>query len=165
VILGNMTPRGVAQSVETVRNAAADNDRTPGAVDVIGRVTVLVDEDLDRARATVGRIAGFYLSTDVYRRSLTRQGFGTEVERFAARWDGGQRSRAVEQLSDEVLGAFAVYGDEQSVRRRIAQFREAGLEAPILYPIVPRDGAPATDGEGDGAVERMLAVASRLLAA
>jgi probable F420-dependent oxidoreductase len=161
VILGNMTPRGVAQSVETVRNAAADSNRAPGAVDVIGRVAVLVDEDLARARARVGRIAGFYLSTDVYRRSLTRQGFGAEVDRFAARWDVGERSRAVEQLSDEVLGAFAVFGDEQTVRGGIALFREAGLEAPILYPIVSGDGAPALD-EGADAMERLLTVVSRL---
>ncbi|SFE38962.1 LLM class flavin-dependent oxidoreductase [Blastococcus tunisiensis] len=160
-ILGNMTPRGVAQAVEVLRNAAADSNRAPAAVDVIGRVTLLVDEDLDRARARVRRIAGFYLSTDVYRRSLTRQGFGDEVGRFAASWDAGERSRAVEQLSDEVLGAFAVFGDEQTVRSGIARFREAGLEAPILYPIVSVEGAPATDGEGDGAA-RLLAVASRL---
>jgi probable F420-dependent oxidoreductase len=158
VILGNMTPRGVAQSVQIVRRAAADSNREPKAVDVIGRVSVLVDEDLDRARAVVGRIAGFYLSTDVYRRSLTRQGFGPEVERFAATWDGGDRGRAVEQLSDEILSAFAVFGDEQAVRRGIAQFREAGLDAPILYPIVPADGAPG----GEGVLERTLAVVSRL---
>ena len=162
VILGNMTPRGVAQAVETLRNAAADRGRAPGAVDVIGRVTVLVEDDLDRARARVGRIAGFYLSTDVYRRSLTRQGFGAEVDRFAARWDVGERSQAVEQLSDEVLSAFAVFGDEQTVRGGIARFREAGLEAPILYPIVSSDGVPTPGGEGDGAAERLLAVASRL---
>jgi probable F420-dependent oxidoreductase len=161
VILGNMTPRGVAQAVETLRNAAADSDRAPGAVDVIGRVSLLVDEDLDRARARVGRIAGFYLSTDVYRRSLTRQGFGAEVDRFAARWDAGERSRAVEQLSDEVLGAFVVFGDEQTVRAGIARFREAGLAAPILYPIVSGDGTPAS-GDENGVAERLLAVASRL---
>ncbi|SNR53484.1 LLM class flavin-dependent oxidoreductase [Blastococcus mobilis] len=160
VILGNMTPRGVAQSVETVRNAAADSGRTPEAVDIIGRVTVLVEEDLDLARATVGRIAGFYLSTDVYRRSLTRQGFGAEVDRFAATWDGGERAAAVEQLSDEILNAFAVFGDEQTVTRGIARFREAGLQAPILYPIVQG----ATPADGDGAVERLVAVASRLRA-
>jgi len=158
VILGNMTPHGVAQSVQTLRNAASESNRAPDAVDVIGRVSVLVEEDLDRARTIVGRIAGFYLSTDVYRRSLTRQGFGTEVERFATAWDGGKRGQAVEQLSDDVLGAFAVFGDERSVRRGITRFREAGLNAPIFYPIVPPTGATA----GDDVLERTLAVASLL---
>lgn len=153
VILGNMTPAGIAHSAEVVRNAAADSNREAGAVDVIARVSVLVDDDRERARVRVGRIAGFYLSSEIYRRSLTRQGFGAEVERFAGRWDAGERSRAVEELDDEVLGAFATFGDERAVRRRVAEFRAAGLDAPILYPIVPVDGA------GDECVlERTLAV-------
>lgn len=157
VILGNMTPSGIAHSAEVVRNAAADSGRDPGVVDVIARVSVLVDDDAARARARVGRIAGFYLSSDVYRRSLTRQGFGAEVERFADRWDAGERSRAVEQLDDEVLSAFAVFGDEQAVRRRISQFREAGLDAPLLYPIVHSD-----EGGDRDVLARTLDIVSRL---
>lgn len=128
-----------------------------GAVDLIARFSVLVDDDVKRARARVGRIAGFYLSSDVYRRSVTRQGFGAEVERFADGWDAGERSGAVEQLGDEILSAFAVFGDEQTVGSRIAQFRAAGLDAPMLYPIVPGDGASYED-----VVDRTLAVLSRL---
>jgi probable F420-dependent oxidoreductase len=165
IILGNMTPQGVAQSVETVRNAAADRGREPGAVDVVGRISVLVEEDLDRARARVRRIAGFYLSTDVYRRSLSRQGFGAQVDHFAARWDAGERRRAVEQLSDEVLGAFTVFGDERTVKDGIARFREAGLQAPILYPMDTADPARGSEGKDDGAVERLMAVTTALLGA
>ena len=162
IILGNMTPQGVARSVETARNAAADSAREPGDVDVIGRVSVLVEEDLDRARARVGRIAGFYLSTSVYRRSLSRQGFGHEVDRFAARWDAGERRQAVGELSDEILGAFVVFGSERTVKESIARFRTAGLDAPILYPMVAGDRIPAPE-EGDRAVERSLAVTAALL--
>lgn len=146
VILGNMTPRGVAQAVESVTRAAVDSGRSEGDVDIIGRVSVLVEEDLERARAVVGRIAGFYLSSDVYRRSLTRQGFGDEVERFSTTWDAGNRAHAVAELGDEVLGAFAVFGDVLTVKAKIDEFRAAGLAAPILYPIVPSDADhPAED--------------------
>lgn len=145
VILGNMTPRGVAQAAEHVRRAAADSGRGDGSVDIIGRVSVLVEDDLEQARAVVGRIAGFYLSTDVYRSSLTRQGFGDEVQQFAARWDAGDRPRAVGELGDELLSAFAVFGDVEAVKAKIAEFRTAGLTAPILYPIVPPDATRAAD--------------------
>lgn len=136
VILGNMTPRGVARSAGIVRDAASRSGRDAGAVEIIGRVSVLVEDDLPRARAVVRRIAGFYLSADVYRRSLTRQGFGAEVDRFATHWDGGERARALEVLGDDLLGAFAVFGDVTSVKAKIAEFRAAGLAVPILYPIV-----------------------------
>jgi alkanesulfonate monooxygenase SsuD/methylene tetrahydromethanopterin reductase-like flavin-dependent oxidoreductase (luciferase family) len=128
-----------------VRRAAADRGRGAGSVDIIGRVSVLVEDDLERARAVVGRIAGFYLSTDVYRSSLTRQGFGDEVGQFAARWDAGDRSRAVGELGDELLSAFAVFGDVEAVKAKIAEFRTAGLTAPILYPVVPPDAKRPAD--------------------
>lgn len=137
VILGNMTPTGVAQAAAAVADAAEAGGRSASDVDVIGRVSILVEDDVDLARTLVGRIAGFYLSTDVYRRSLTRQGYGADVEEFAARWDAGNRAAAVAGLSDDVLGAFAVFGDLGAVAARIGEYRSAGLASPLLYPLLP----------------------------
>lgn len=145
VILGNMTPKGVAQAVGAVALAREAAGRGRSEVDVVGRVSILVEEDLERARLLVGRIAGFYLSTDVYRRSLIRQGHADDVEEFALRWDRGARAAAVAGLSDEVLSAFAVFGDLDAVTSRIADFRTAGLDVPLLYPIVPSGDGDATD--------------------
>lgn len=145
VILGNMTPKGVAQAVGAVAVAREAAGRGQSEVDVIGRVSILVEEDLERARILVGRIAGFYLSTDVYRRSLTRQGHGHVIEEFAGRWDGGERAAAVAGLSDEVLSAFAVFGDLDAVTSRVTEFRTAGLEVPLLYPIISSGDRDSTE--------------------
>jgi probable F420-dependent oxidoreductase len=145
VILGNMTPSGVARSAGIVTEAASRCGRPAGDVDLIGRVSLLVDDDIPRARAVVRRIAGFYLSTGIYRASLGRQGFGEEVDRFATRWDGGDRALALEELGDELLSAFAVFGDAATVKARIADFRAAGLAAPILYPIIPMEPGRSPD--------------------
>lgn len=156
VVLGNLTPRGVRQSVHILRTSADAAGREP--IDVVGRVSVLLDDDLERGRAYVGRLAAFYLSSDVYRRSLGRQGFSEEVEQFAQLWDGGQRARAVAGLSDELLMSFAVFGDESAVRRSISEFRAAGLDAPLLYPIVIRNGS-LSDAQ---ALERVVSVLGTL---
>jgi NAD(P)-dependent dehydrogenase (short-subunit alcohol dehydrogenase family) len=52
---------------------------------------------------------------------------------------------ALEELGDELLSAFAVFGDAATVKARIADFRAAGLAAPILYPIIPRDPDRSAD--------------------
>lgn len=135
VVLALMTPAAVGDAASLVVDGARAAGRDPAEVDVAGRLMVMIDEPEDAARRYVQRLLAFYLSSDVYRRSFSRQGFDKEVERFRRRWDAGERAQAAAELPDELLNVAVIAGSADHVRRRIDEYRSRGLRTPLLYPL------------------------------
>ncbi len=60
---------------------------------------------------------------------------------FAAEADKAEAGAGGEALSDRLLDAICLIGSVESCRDRLAEYRGAGLDLPILWPVFGIDSA------------------------
>src|ERR671912_739730 len=76
-----------------------------------------------------------YAVVDSYARNFERAGFGDEVAEVRARFGEGDRNGAVAAVSDRMVDAIDVMGDEDTVAATMAAYADAGVEVPVLMPL------------------------------
>jgi probable F420-dependent oxidoreductase len=91
----------------------------------------------DRAAAAArGRYDLFsYAVVDAYGRSFTRAGFGAAVRAIRAAHAAGDRAGALAAVPDEMVDAINVVADQALVRDTIAEYRRAGVDVPVIFPL------------------------------
>lgn len=135
VILFLFTPEGAKGAIDAVRDAARKSGRDPSSVEVVARIPVALNEDKEFLEFMLRRLTAGYAMVDVYAASLARQGFSEESETIARLWREGDRDGAAAAVTDEMLQRLYVYGDEERCAMRIREFRDAGIDTPILLPV------------------------------
>ncbi|WP_433183926.1 LLM class F420-dependent oxidoreductase [Actinoallomurus sp. CA-150999] len=141
-VLAALGPRMLALSRDRAAGAhpyLVTPEHTALAREILGsdrmlapEIKVVLNTDLERARATARRHLGFYMKLPNYTNNLLRLGF-TE-EDFA---EGG---------SDRLIDAAVACGDVEAVRGRIAAHREAGADHAVLQVLTDdRSGLPRTE--------------------
>ena len=93
-----------------------------------------ISEDVDALRAAARANLRLFTNLPFFQRLLRASGFVEEADRA----DQGAGSDA---LSDRVLDAICVIGPVGRCRDRLAEYRAAGLELPILWPGLGVDSA------------------------
>jgi probable F420-dependent oxidoreductase len=76
-----------------------------------------------------------YAVVDSYARNFERAGFGDEVAEVRARFAEGDRAGAVAAVSDRMVDAIDVMGDEGTVAATMAAYADAGVDVPVLMPL------------------------------
>jgi alkanesulfonate monooxygenase SsuD/methylene tetrahydromethanopterin reductase-like flavin-dependent oxidoreductase (luciferase family) len=96
-------------------------------------VPAVVADDPAKAREGAAWFVAFYLSTmgSMYRQSLTRQGFGKEVE-AVLKANTPKFIGAVPADAEELLEELTVFGTPTEARRRLARWHAAGAALPVL---------------------------------
>jgi probable F420-dependent oxidoreductase len=130
-----MTPAGVRDALEHVAAGAREAGRDPDELDVFVRLPVALDEPEDVARFLGRRMLTGYATVPAYNASLGRQGFGSEAAAIAEAWAAGERDRATAGFTDDMLDELMLFGDAPACRRRIDEYRAAGVRTPVLMPV------------------------------
>ncbi len=127
------SPERVAQST-----AWADRGRAKapelGPLDVTLGIPTFVGEDLDALREAARQNLVLYTGLPFFQRMFRASGFAEE----AALMEQGQGTVG---LSDRLLEAICLLGPAERCRERLAAYRAAGLDLPILYPPIGVQGA------------------------
>ena len=76
-----------------------------------------------------------YAVVDSYAANFTRAGFGDEVTEIRERFADGDRAGALAAVSDRMVDAIDVMGDEDTVRATMQAYADAGVDAPVLMPL------------------------------
>lgn len=76
-----------------------------------------------------------YSVVDSYARNFERAGFADEVAEIRARFADGDRAGAVGAVSDRMVDAIDVMGDEDTVAATMRAYVDAGVEVPVLMPL------------------------------
>jgi alkanesulfonate monooxygenase SsuD/methylene tetrahydromethanopterin reductase-like flavin-dependent oxidoreductase (luciferase family) len=76
-----------------------------------------------------------YAVVDAYARSFTRAGFGDAVQAIRAAHQAGDREGALAAVSDEMVDAINVVGDQALVTATISAYRQAGVDVPVVFPL------------------------------
>jgi alkanesulfonate monooxygenase SsuD/methylene tetrahydromethanopterin reductase-like flavin-dependent oxidoreductase (luciferase family) len=123
----------LSTGVERLREGAARGGHPDRLPIICPSVPVVVAEDAAKARDGAAWFVAFYLTTmgAVYRDSLTRQGYGKEVEAVLAA-NVPKFAGAVPADAEELLEQLIVYGTPADARRRLARWHAAGAAMPVL---------------------------------
>ena len=125
--------------LERLRAAATAAGRDPDDIETAGYLLSLVDktrrEALNRAKREPFVIYMMSILGDV---SLQRAGFPREMrDRIAAAWRAEDYHEAGKLIPDELLDAFMLCGTREDVAAKaLAYHLEAGLDLPLLQPVV-----------------------------
>jgi probable F420-dependent oxidoreductase len=76
-----------------------------------------------------------YAVVDAYAASFERAGFEDEVTEIRARHAAGDRDGAVAAVSDRMVDAIDVMGNEATVEATMHAYADAGVDVPVLMPL------------------------------
>jgi 1,4-dihydroxy-2-naphthoate octaprenyltransferase len=125
-----------------LQQAALKANRDPSDVDIAGYLLTHVDksrrEALNRAKREPFVI---YMMSVLSNYSLEKAGFEAELrDRIAAAWRAEEYHQAAGLIPDEMLDAFMLCGTPEEVAQGALRYHEAGMNTPILQPILQQDG-------------------------
>src|SRR5207244_5868382 len=113
----------------------------PDALDVAGYLLTFIDETrrdaLNRAKRDPFVIYMMSILSDV---TLKRAGFEPENrDRIAAKWRAEDYTGAGALIADELLDAYILCGTRREVAERAHAYHEAGMDLPLLQPVVQEE--------------------------
>jgi alkanesulfonate monooxygenase SsuD/methylene tetrahydromethanopterin reductase-like flavin-dependent oxidoreductase (luciferase family) len=116
-----------------------------GPKEIVARIFVLVDEDVERARATARPLLAAYLTVEVYRRFHEWLGRGEALAAMWRAWADGDRAGAAAAIPDHVVDDLVVHGPAARCREHVARYAEAGVTTPVLALVPPAEPTPVAD--------------------
>jgi F420-dependent oxidoreductase-like protein len=133
------SPETLRRDVTMIEGILHDGGRDRASFTVAPFLPALVSEDHTTARTVLKRHLAFYIGGmgRFYREAVTRHGFGVAAEAIRRHWEARERDAAAAAVTDELLDAFALAGDAGRCRARIAEYRAAGADLPVIA--VPGD--------------------------
>lgn len=124
-----------------IRSASVAAGRPANAVSVSGYLLTFVDktrrEALNRAKREPFVIYMMSVLSDF---SLQQVGFEKELrDQIMAAWRTEDYHKAAGLIPDEMLDAFMLCGTRDDVALKVTQFRDVGMDIPLLQPVVQDD--------------------------
>jgi len=94
-----------------------------------------VNDDPDQARDYVRSLLAFYAGAiDYYSYVFSEIGFEEEVDAITDAWSAGDRDRAADAVTDELLDEVAITGTPAEGREKLRAYRDLGVDVPVIYP-------------------------------
>ena len=129
---------GLKKLLRVMDGAAQEAGRDPNDLDVAGYLLTLVAdtrrEAINRAKREPFVIYMMSILSDV---TLKRAGFDPALrDQIAAAWRKEDFTTAGSLIPDELLDAFIVCGTRREVADRAWEYHEAGMDLPLLQPVV-----------------------------
>ena len=134
-LLNWCTPQRVARARELVSEGASRVGRHPGHVKVAVYVRACIDGEEEVALQALKEPAGQYAAMPHYRRQMEAMGLGEPASAAAAAAEQGRPDRVPEEL----VRSLCLVADPGAALARLAEFREAGADLPIAYPVPARE--------------------------
>ena len=137
VLLNAYTPSSyVSYAAAEVRDAAREAGRDPDEVDIACMLVVRPTEDPDGMLASLKpRVVRLLDEPYVGEILLERGGFDPSILpglRSSVKAGGGRE--AVRLISDEMVDSFYLVGPPERCAERVAEYRDAGVDLPLLLP-------------------------------
>jgi 1,4-dihydroxy-2-naphthoate octaprenyltransferase len=129
---------GLKKLLRVMKRAARDAGRDPKDIDVAGYLLALIGDTrrdaLNRAKREPFVIYMMSILSDV---TLGRAGFEPALrDQIAAAWRKEDYTTAGGLIPDDLLDAFILCGTRREVADRAYEYHEAGMELPLLQPVV-----------------------------
>ncbi|MFO0693984.1 MAG: LLM class F420-dependent oxidoreductase [Polyangiales bacterium] len=99
--------------------------------DIAVTVSVVIDDDLERARVPLKQQLGFYIGgmgskkQNFYKDFLARSGFEGECEKIQDLWFAGDREGAIRGVTDEMVDAIYLVGSRDRIKDRFQAWKSS----------------------------------------
>ncbi len=136
VILNAYVPTGyVRYAVREIREAARRAGRDPKAIDITCMLVVRLTPDAGAVIPGLRqRLVRLLAEPHVGEILLAQGGFDADILKPLRGAPSRSGSVATELISDDMVEAFYLVGDAATCQARIADYRAAGVDAPLLLP-------------------------------
>ncbi|MGZ5351614.1 MAG: LLM class flavin-dependent oxidoreductase [Actinomycetota bacterium] len=139
VLLNWCPPERVQFARARIEEGAASAGRDPGGVSVGVYVRSWVGEGEPAGLSALRADAGRYASLPAYARQLRDAGLGEAAAAAAAAHGAGRP----DDVPEELMRAVCAFGPDAATR--IAAYRDAGADLPVVYPVPAGDAAPSIE--------------------
>jgi probable F420-dependent oxidoreductase len=117
--------------VATIRAAAGPD------CELIARIFVCPTQDAGTARAIGRRMIAAYFTVPAYAAYQEWLGRGEILRPMQEAWRAGDRKGALTAIPDGLVDELVVHGHPDACRERVAQYREQGLNTPVIAVVAP----------------------------
>jgi probable F420-dependent oxidoreductase len=136
---GIILTRSTLHTAAQVRTHLAEGARIAGRDATRIQVTTLLptsvgdthDAALAALRPGIAFYCGFFPR---YNRMMAEHGFASEATAIAEAWARGDREAAERAVSDAMIDATSISGTPERCRARIEEYRQSGIDLPIISP-------------------------------
>jgi 5,10-methylenetetrahydromethanopterin reductase len=135
VILNLMSPAQAGAAAGLVRAAAVAAGRDAAAVEIACVVhTCLADDPMSGAAAAREVVPRYILHPSAGRLFGAHDEMG-QLDLARERTLAGDRTGAALHVPQQVADAFVAHGDAAGCARRLAEYRAAGVDLPVVFPM------------------------------
>jgi len=119
---------------DAARQTAVSSGRKASDIAVTVGLPTFVDDDLTKAYDAARQQLSFYPALPFYNRQLAKSGFEAEAKAAMDAAQRGDQKAQAAALSNRLVDALALVGPASRCIERLAAFREAGAQMPIIVP-------------------------------
>jgi 5,10-methylenetetrahydromethanopterin reductase len=139
VMLNLMTPAQAGLAAAMVRAAAEAAGRDPASVEVVCVVHCCLSDDAAAAAAAARAVVLRYVLHPSVPPLFGEADGGVDLRAARELTLAGDRAAAAGQVPQQVADGFVAHGSAAACAARLAEYRDAGVDLPVLFP-VPVDG-------------------------
>jgi probable F420-dependent oxidoreductase len=132
---------GLPRVVEALREGERAAGREPGSTELACRFFVLPGPEEQGVLLARGMFSA-YGSVPVYANFFRWLGFGEQLDPMVEAYEAGDRARAAELASVELMREIFIFGSPDEIRARVEEFCEGGITTAVLTPIAAPDQLP-----------------------
>jgi alkanesulfonate monooxygenase SsuD/methylene tetrahydromethanopterin reductase-like flavin-dependent oxidoreductase (luciferase family) len=135
VILNLMTPAQAGEAAGLVRDAARAAGRDPASVEVACVVHCCLSDDSPAAAAAARAVVPRYVLHPAVPRLFGELDGGPSLGGVRKLTLAGDRAGAAGLVPQQVADGFVAWGDAGRVAARLAEYRAAGVDLPVVFPM------------------------------
>ena len=132
VIVNFITPETLPAMLDNTRDGMRAAGKDPAKLDVVCRIIVAVDEDEAVSRTLFRRSLTAYVTVPQYNKFFREIGYDKEASVAIDAWNAGDRKKALESVSDEMVEKIFVFGTAEKCKQRLEEYGRAGITTTAL---------------------------------
>jgi probable F420-dependent oxidoreductase len=132
VIVNFITPETLPAMLDHTRDGMRAAGKDPAKLDVVCRIIVAVDEDEAVSRTLFRRSLTAYVTVPQYNKFFREIGYDREATVAIDAWNAGDRKKALESVSDEMVEKIFVFGTAEKCKQRLDEYGRAGITTTAL---------------------------------
>jgi alkanesulfonate monooxygenase SsuD/methylene tetrahydromethanopterin reductase-like flavin-dependent oxidoreductase (luciferase family) len=135
VILNLMSPAQAGRAAGAVRAAAQKSGRDPASVEIVCVVHCCLSDDASAAAAAARAVVPRYVLHPAVTRLFSETSGGADLQGARELVLAGDRAGAAALVPQQVADAFVAHGSGTRCAGRIAEYRAAGVDLPVVFPM------------------------------